>query len=596
MRGAVRPRGARILLAALALAAAGCRPGAGGGGAEAVRAPGAATSGAGDGGVDAAREPGVGAGVEPAPTIGRRSSGRPTAAGRAPRASGSEAPGEAPFGVQVFEDDTTTDAILRIRAAGATWARTRALWKLVEPEPGRYDWTVTDALFGDATAAGLRNLAAVYANPAWAGPTECGPPGPDGRARWTALWTALAERYDGDGQGDAPSGGVVRWWQVGNEVDFDAASAGAEGDYGSCFGDRPEAYAELLAEARAAVRAADPGARVGFGPVAWDRFTAATAPAGWTAPPGPYAYDFTERALEAMARSVGSDAVAADGLVDFVALHHYNDNAHAWDGPAGLELVARVARYREAQLHLPGAYDVRGLPLVVSEIGLAAAPSDAYTERSEALQAAYAAQAAVRAAAAGVAIAVWYTARDNLMGDCAPPHWDWLAFGLMRSDDRRDALRARCPGTGWDGAAWAGAYALDEGPATPRPALGALATALGMLRGRSFERGLGAAAGTGSGGESAVPPAVEAYRFRGADGAAMVAAWATAGARLGARTLPPPRADWRLDAALLDGWTGRVAVTDHLGGRAVTGEAGRASVTLSLGDGPVYVEVAPADG
>lgn len=489
------------------------------------------------------------------------------------------AAGDAPIGVQIFEDDTTTDAILRVRAAGATWARTRALWKLVEPEPGRYDWTVTDALFGDTTAAGLRNIAAVYANPPWAATTECGAPNAAGRARWAALWSALVERYDGDGVDDAPGGGEVRWWQVGNEVDFDAAAAGAEGDYGTCLGDQPEVYADLLAEARAAAKAADPAVMVGFGPVAWDRFTAASAPDGWTAPPGPYVYDFTERALEALARR------AAPPLVDFIGLHHYNDNAHAWDGAAGRELVARVARFRDAQLALPGVYDVRGLPLVISETGLAAGPSDEYTERSEAHQAAYAAQVLVRARAAGVAMAVWYTARDNLFGDCLPPHWDWLAFGLMRSDDRRDALAARCPGTTWDGAAWADDYALSDGPATPRPALRALAATGALLRGRAFDGTVDVVAAPGQ-------SAVEAYRFRDAEGRALVVAWATTGARIGARTLPPPSAEWRVDAAVLDGWTGRVAVTDHLGGRVTIGQPGQAAVLIALGEGPVAVAVA----
>jgi len=506
--------------------------------------------------------------------------------------------GDAPFGVQIFEDDTTTDAIDRVRGAGATWARTRALWKLVEPQPGQYDWTVTDALFGDATAAGLRNLAAVYANPPWAADTECGPPSAAGRARWAALWTALVERYDGDGMGDAPSGGVVRWWQVGNEVDFDPAAAGAEGDYGSCLGGQPEVYAALLLEARAAAKAADPEVMIGFGPVAWDRFTAESAPDGWTAPPGPYAYDFTERALEALARlaidqgrqesaAAALEPPPAAPLVDFVALHHYNDNAHAWDGPAGRELVARVARFRDAQLALPGTYDVRGLPLVISEIGLAAGPSDDYTERSEAHQAAYAGQAMVRARAAGAAFTIWYTARDNLFGDCLPPHWDWLAFGLMRSDDRQDALAARCPGAAdWDDAGWLAAYALDDGPATPRPALAALATAAELLRDRAFDGSIQSPA------VEALPAAasIEAYRFRSADGRLLVAAWATTGARIGARTIPPPNATWTVDATVLDDWTGQVTVTDHLGGRAVTGSPGQPSVTIALGEAPVYLQ------
>ncbi|MCB0215925.1 MAG: hypothetical protein KDH92_04765 [Chloroflexi bacterium] len=491
---------------------------------------------------------------------------------------------ELPIGVQIFEDDVTTPALEHLRAAGVAWARTRALWKLIEPEPRdppAYDWSVTDRLFGDATAAGFRNLAVVYANPAWVSQPECLPVPPAHAERYAAFWQALVERYDGDGRADAPNGAVVGWWQVGNEPDFDPRSAAAatEGDYGSCFGDDPAAYAEQLRRAALAIRAADPGARIGFGPLAWDRFTAETAPAGWTAPPGPFAADFGQRALEHLYRAHAGEP----GLpfFDFVGLHSYNDNAHFWDGPEpplASELLGRLAAFRAEQLALPGVYDLRRMPILVSETGLASGPSDEWTERGEDWQAVYVGQTMVRAQAAGVVAAIWYTARDNIVGDCLPPHWDWLSFGLMRADDYLDALRSRCPAQDWVDAE---AYAPGADGAAPKPALEALANLTRALGGYSFERQLSASE-TGS-------AAIEAYRFRGPGGRTLLAAWTTTGARLGRRGDERITARLRVDARWLAPWTGRVSARPHLGPAVSLGADGEASVELLVNQAPVYL-------
>ena len=485
---------------------------------------------------------------------------------------------ELPLGVQIFEDDVTTPALEHLREAGVAWARVRALWKLIEPRPGQVDWTVTDRLFGDATAAGFRMVAVVYANPDWVTDAECRPVPPEHIDRYAALWQALVERYDGDGQDDAPEGSVVRYWQVSNEPDFDPEQAQDEGDYGGCFGDDPERYAAQLVVAYRAAKAADAAAQVGFGPVAWDRFTADSMPPGWTAPPGPYAHDFTQRAFEALYQTQAGQPDLP--FADFVGLHNYSDNAHYWDRGEQRELVARTAAFRESQLALPGVYDLRRLPILISETGMPAGPSDEWTERSEALQAVYVGQTMVRALAAGVVAAIWYTARDNIMGDCLPPHYDWLSFGLMRADDYLDALRQRCPKQDWVAA---DSYDLDSG-ATPRPALKALATLTAALRGYSFERQLTAQETAGA--------AVEAYRFRGPGGRSLLAAWASDGNRLGARSADPPSARLVVGAYALAPWNGRIRVTDHLGQSVSLGRAGDQAVELGLNAAPVYVTVA----
>ncbi len=490
---------------------------------------------------------------------------------------------ELPLGVQVFETDVDTPALEHLRGAGVAWARVRALWKVIEPEPrspARYNWEMTDRLLGDTTAAGFRDVAVVYANPSWVTDRECLPVPAAQAERYAAFWRALVERYDGDGQDDAPNGAVVTYWQVSNEVDYDPTAASDEGDYGGCFGHDPAAYAEQLVLAYRAAKAADPRAQVGFGPVAYDRFTAGSAPPGWPAPPGPFVYDFTARAVEHLyAAHVGDPALP---FFDFIGLHNYNDNAHYWDGaerPLEHELVGKIARFRAEQLAVPGVFDLRKVPILVSETGLASSPSDAWTERGEDLQAIYVGQTMIRALAADAIAAIWYTARDNIFGDCAPPHYDWLTFGLMRSGDYQREIQGRCPLHPWIDLARD--YPL-EGPATPRPALDALGVLTELFQGLSFERQL-TSEETGS-------DAIEAYQFRG-KGATLIAAWTTSGERLGKRGVAPITATLRVDAGLMRPWTGAVTVRSHLGDsvdiEAPPTELG--SIDVPVGPAPRYI-------
>lgn len=482
-------------------------------------------------------------------------------------------------GVQVFEADVETDAIERIAATGAGLARTRALWKLIEATPGRYDWSVTDWLFGDTTAAGLQNLAAVYANPPWAAETECGPVSEEHLEAYAALWTALVERYDGDGVDDAPNGARVRAWQVSNEADFAPSAADGEGDYGGCFGDDPAAYARHYQIAREAARAADPRAMVGFGPVAWDRFAERDEPPLWRGPSGPYVYHFTRDAMRAL---------LAEGHTPptFVALHHYPDQAHFWDAhdlQGRRELVARVAAFRKLELWPVHHSLEHAMTVLVSETGQGAWPSDEWTERSEELQALYAARTIVRAAAAEIPALVWYTARDDLLGDCEPPHWDWTAFGLMRSTARDQALAERCPELAAEERAAPSLDGISSTPANPnttlaRPALTTLAATLSTLQGFRYLR-------------PALPdrPELEAYLFRSPDDRDLLALWTSTGQRLGARSSPPITTTLQLDATSLSPWTGQIELIDHEGASRILGTPGGKSISLELGQAPVFL-------
>ncbi len=309
------------------------------------------------------------------------------------------------LGVQAFEADFTALSRGLADQAGAGWLRTRALWAGIEPtdsSPRRREWGMSDSMISLAAARGLRPVVVVYTAPEWAAGRRCGPVDKVPLARYQEFIQALVERYDGDGAADAPGSPVVRYWEIGNEPDLAESVRGAE-DYGSCFGDEPAVYAAHLRAAWLGARAADPQARVIFGPVAYDRFH--NGPAGF-GPAGPFNYGFVRETLEALYDAHGQEA--GWPFFDLMAFHNYNDFRNNWDGADGEqpEIIGKAAHLRAQQLVLPGKFDLSAMPLFVSEVGLPSGPSDSWTERSEAYQAAYVGQVTARAAAAGVQGAV----------------------------------------------------------------------------------------------------------------------------------------------------------------------------------------------
>jgi len=453
--------------------------------------------------------------------------------------------------------------------AGATWGRTRALWRAIEPvQGGPRAWGMSDGMITALAGRGVTVMVAIYAWPEWAATTSCGPIDRVPVARFQAFVRDLVERYDGDGRDDAPGSPRASHWEIGNEPDFSpsAASATGEGDYGSCFGDDPAAYAELLVAAHAGARAADPTARLIFGGVAYDRF--ADRPGGTS---GPFRHAFVRDVLAALHAERGDDP--AFPFVDALAFHNYNDYRNAWDGPDGAEpeIMGKAAALRREQLWVPGAFDLRGLPLVSTEVGIPAGPSDDFTVRSEAYQAAYALQVAVRALGAGLESAIWYTATDYTSGDCDDPY-AWLAFGLLRSRFVRERAEA-CPTHPLPG------YA-PEAEFEPKPALVAFGAASRLLAGARYDRQLTAA--------EAGDPAIEAHRVVLAGNRSALVAFTDHGERLGRRGSPDLARDLVVGPALLDGWTGRVRIVDHLGASRI--ESG-ATVRVPLTFAPVAVIV-----
>lgn len=147
----------------------------------------------------------------------------------------------------------------RLRDLGATWTRSnlQLVWDLVEPVVGgSFDWNASlggEGVFGAASANGVHYLGVFHEG--------SGPKALPGRGAlrnpleslpaWQRFVRAAVERYDGDGIDDAPGGIVVKHWQVGNET----------GGW-SATGRTPSEYVRWFEAAAAAVRAADPEARL----------------------------------------------------------------------------------------------------------------------------------------------------------------------------------------------------------------------------------------------------------------------------------------------------------------------------------------------
>jgi hypothetical protein len=145
----------------------------------------------------------------------------------------------------------------RARDAGAGGNRWELRWDRIEREPGRYDWGEVDAIVAANEAAGLPLLAILIGTPVWAAdgrassvPTglDAPPVMPDGtvgeRNVWGRFVHAAAQRYRG-------RIAAYEIWNEPNRPDF--------------WGGTPEQYYRLLSAGMAAIRHADPNARVVLG-------------------------------------------------------------------------------------------------------------------------------------------------------------------------------------------------------------------------------------------------------------------------------------------------------------------------------------------
>jgi hypothetical protein len=163
----------------------------------------------------------------------------------------------------------------------------------------------------------------------------------------------------------------------------------------------------------------------------------------------------------------------------------------------------------------------------------------------------------------------WFTIEDDHMGDCSNPY-AWMGLGLLRSLDVYEAAQRCSPNP-------IPTYQVSEAHER-KPAHTAYGVATTQLAGASYDRQL-TTTETGS-------AQIEAYRFERPDTVMMVAAFTDNGERLGRIGSPPLQRTMTFNSSILAGWTGTLAIVNHLGDvRYETGS----SIAVTLTQWPQYI-------
>jgi len=377
------------------------------------------------------------------------------------------------------------------------------------------------------------------------------------------MWAA-AERYDGDGDYngddtvDGPAEPEVLYWELFNEADFDPTNPAQSYDHGGCWGEdgkkadgTPDPslqlggpkYAEMMRRAYLGVTRGNPRAKVVFSGIAYDRFTTVSRPSGypWS---GPFNYNFVADIFNHLRTNYGSEA--GYPFVHVLNVHVYNDFQTFWNGtkPYDQDMLGKV---RKLATRLAGL-GVPALPFMVTEIGIPSEPSDNWTERSEELQAVYVAQTLVRGEVLRLVANQWFSLVDF-------QHELNLKYGLLK----------------------------DDAGLTEKLAYIAYRVATQQLSGWEYDQQV-----TWSN------TSVEGHRFKRADGK-KIAVWTVTGERLGKKGLTPVTTTIAFNSSHFPGvtWTGKLRITDKFGVVTTVGSSGSLSVSVTVTQSPIFVEVTP---
>jgi hypothetical protein len=478
---------------------------------------------------------------------------------------------------------TTGDpvALTRMRDAGVRWAGTSIAWSGVEPSnvdltnPANGNWP--DGWIQTLVQTyGFTPAVLIWKNPSWAASTTCGPIDCTPLTEFAQFVRALTARYDGDGDynndgvSDGPLLPEVLYFTLYNEADFDLINNNGEADYGGCWGQAPTDYAEMVHMAYLAMKSGNPRVQVLFGGIAYDRFTAQSKPGWYPGPTGPFDYNFTRNVLSYLYTTYPGDPNLP--FFDIMSFHNYNDFRDAWDGtmPNDQELLGKIKHIKDNQLYVSGLYDLRDMPFVCSEIGVASAPTDTWTERNEAYQSDYVAQAYGQGMAAGLVANFWFPLADYTQFGRCNQIYDWLMGGVLCSASVDQASDACSPNPLPD-------YScpVDFGP---KPAYEAIEALNVEMAGVTYDGQL-----TGS-------SDIVAFRFNKAEGGKKIVAWTDTGERIGKKGVSPLAINMDFNASHFGGeWTGQLRVVDKLGNASIL--SGGSSITVQISQSPRYIEV-----
>ncbi len=298
-----------------------------------------------------------------------------------------------PFGVTMYGGVNDANGLEQMATARSARVTAWLHWWTIEknaPVGGvhTYDWSSFDADVKNARSKGMQMFVLASDNPPWAAATLDGP----------VTDTQSLVDFVGAAAGRYPD--ITDW------------SFYPEPDNKYRFGNRPAAYADMLAAVSPAVHAANPKARVINGGLAYDGFT-------WG-----FVQSFLPGVLDALSHKPGG----IRAYLDAVAFHHYN---LLWPNIAD---KARVIRDVMAQ------YGVGDLPLLVPEFGV---PS--FNTADQPNQARQLVQTFVRGLSAGIEQLSWFSVYDDgcdcglfasmyAAGDLSHPKLAYTAYTNMANE------------------------------------------------------------------------------------------------------------------------------------------------------------------
>jgi hypothetical protein len=213
-----------------------------------------------------------------------------------------------PFSVSIADlfNVNFASQVQALKDSGAGWARIQLDWETIEANDDQpYNWTFYDNKLGAITAVGVRPIVIVDGIPDWADtPPGCPPISDDYLDEFAEFLTDLVNHYK-----QPPY--LIQHWEIINEPDATGASPLGS----NCWGNVGADYADMLAVAYPAIKAADPQATVLMGGIAYDAFVEYGCP---TCPFNRYFPD---------------DVMGADGDVylDALNFHYFPDYLLEWE-------------------------------------------------------------------------------------------------------------------------------------------------------------------------------------------------------------------------------------------------------------------------
>lgn len=290
------------------------------------------------------------------------------------------------------------------------WTREELPWDLIEPSDDDFQ-TIYDDSLGLAADSGFGIIGMLLTTPPWARDGACSgnfwcPPADVSAFAEFAAW--MVERYDGDGNQDAPGSPRVAAWQIWNEPN-DPALWPDIGDANA----RKRRYGDMLVAAYDAIKAADPTAIVVTG--------------------GVYVYDGSAGlAFLNAPGGVFQQVPAARQKFDAFALHPYipTDRPDAPQIPPIITIEGRVRNTRQWLTNDIGRPDA---PLWITEVGWCTAPGTCPgdVQVTEEQQANYLARTLVIAQQNGVEHTSWFQFEDAFNN----PNREWSNAAIVRTYD-----------------------------------------------------------------------------------------------------------------------------------------------------------------